>query len=68
MTAAVSTVGETVLIGLLAVLALPAAGLAATRQVTFRADDGHTVNGTLTEAGQRPAAAVVLVPMLGRPR
>ena len=68
MTAAVSTVGGTVLIGLLAVLALPAAGLAATRQVTFRADDGHTVNGTLTEAGQRPAAAVVLVPMLGRPR
>jgi dienelactone hydrolase len=49
-------------------LALPVAGLAATRQVSFRTDDGRTVTGTLTEAGQRPAAAVVLVPMLGRPR
>jgi dienelactone hydrolase len=49
-------------------LALPAAGAAATRQVSFRTDSGQTVNGTLTEASQRPAAAVVLVPMLGRPR
>jgi dienelactone hydrolase len=49
-------------------LTLPTVGLAATRQVSFRADDGHVVAGTVTEANQRPAAAVVLVPMLGRPR
>jgi cephalosporin-C deacetylase-like acetyl esterase len=38
------------------------------RAVTFRAEDGHTVAATLTEASQRPAPAVVLVGMLGRSR
>jgi dienelactone hydrolase len=38
------------------------------RAVTFRADDGHTVTGFLVEANQRPAPAVVLVGMLGRPK
>ncbi len=40
----------------------------AARSVTFRAADGRTVNALLNEASQRPAAAVVLVPMLGRPK
>jgi dienelactone hydrolase len=47
---------------------LPATVRAATRQVSFRAEDGRVVVGTLTDANQRPAPAVVLVPMLGRPR
>ena len=38
------------------------------RQVSFRADDGHMVSAVLTEASQRPAPAVVLVGMLGRPK
>jgi len=38
------------------------------RAVSFRADDGHTVTGMLVEASQRPAPAVVLVGMLGRPK
>ncbi len=37
---------------------------AAGRAVTFRAGDGRTLTGTLTEASLRPAPAVVLVPML----
>ena len=41
---------------------------AAGRVVTFRADDGRTLSGLLMEAAQRPAPAVVLVPMLGRPK
>jgi dienelactone hydrolase len=41
---------------------------AAGRTITFRAADGRTVNALLVEAGQRPAPAVVLVPMLGRTR
>ena len=36
------------------------------KAVSFRADDGRTVNALLFEADQRPAPAVVLVPMLGR--
>jgi len=36
--------------------------------VTFRAEDGRTIDGLLFEADQRPAAAVVLLPMLGRPK
>jgi alpha-beta hydrolase superfamily lysophospholipase len=39
---------------------------AAGRTVSFRADDGRPINGLLVEASQRPASAVVLVPMLGR--
>lgn len=49
-----------------AALAPPAA--AAGRAVSFRAADGRTVAGYLAEAGARPAPAVVLVPMLGRPK
>ncbi len=41
---------------------------AAGRTVTFRAADGRTLSGLLVEADQRPAPAVVLVPMLGRPK
>jgi hypothetical protein len=39
---------------------------AAGRNVAFRADDGRAVSALLMEASQRPAPAVVLVPMLGR--
>lgn len=50
----------------LAVVAIaPPSALAAGRAVTFRAADGRSIGGILTEAGQRPAPAVVLVPMLG---
>jgi len=41
---------------------------AAGRAVLFRSDDGRMVNAVLTEAAQRPAPAVVMVPMLGRPK
>jgi dienelactone hydrolase len=41
---------------------------APSRAVTFRSGDGRTVSGLLAEAAQRPAPAVVLVPMLGRPK
>lgn len=57
--------------GLLIALALLAAGNlaeAAGRVVTFRGDNGRTVAGLLIEASERPAPAVVLVPMLGRPK
>jgi dienelactone hydrolase len=40
--------------------------LAAGRPVSFRTADGRVVNAMISEAGQRPAPAVVLVPMLGR--
>jgi len=45
----------------------PATG-AAGRTITFRTADGRMVNALLVEASQRPAPAVVLVPMLGRNR
>jgi dienelactone hydrolase len=38
------------------------------RTVSFRADDGRTITALIVEADQRPAPAVVLVPMLGRPK
>jgi len=41
---------------------------AAGRNVTFHADDGRTVTGTVFEASRNPAPAVVLVPALGHPR
>ena len=41
---------------------------AAGRIASFRAADGRTLTGLLFEADSRPAAAVVLVPMLGRSR
>jgi alpha-beta hydrolase superfamily lysophospholipase len=39
---------------------------AAGRVIVFRAPDGRMISGLLMEADQRPAPAVVLVPMLGR--
>jgi dienelactone hydrolase len=41
---------------------------AAGRLITFRAADGRMLSGLFMEADLRPAPAVVLVPMLGRPR
>lgn len=41
---------------------------AAGRAITFRAEDGRAISGYLAEAQSRPAPAVVLVPMLGRPK
>ena len=38
------------------------------RVVTFRAPDGRTLNALAMDASARPAPAVVLVPMLGRPK
>jgi len=57
-----------VLGGFGAVLVLVTAPQAAGRAVSFRAVDGRTVNALLMEANTRPAPAVVLVPMLGRPK
>ncbi len=55
---------------LLALVVIVASGepllRAAGRAVSFRASDGRTAAGILNEASQRPAPAVVLVPMLGR--
>lgn len=42
--------------------------LAAGRGVSFRTEDGRTINAVVFEPSQRPAPAVVLVPMLGRPK
>ena len=41
---------------------------AAGRLVTFRADDGRTVNATVFDASHVPAPAIVLVPALGHTR
>jgi dienelactone hydrolase len=38
------------------------------RLVSFRVDGGRTINALVVDANQRPAPAVVLVPMLGRPK
>src|SRR5687768_2556043 len=53
-----------VLLGVVGSLRIEAAG----RAVTFRAFDGRIVNALLTEADARPAPAVVMVGMLGRPK
>lgn len=56
-------------VALVVTLALESQGLrAAARAVSFRTADGRTVQALLNEAAQRPAPAVVLVPMLGRPK
>lgn len=60
------TVRGSMMLAMLAVIGSSAE--AAGRTVTFRAGDGRTLSGLLTEADQRPAPAVVLVPMLGRPK
>jgi hypothetical protein len=36
--------------------------------VSFRSEDGRTTSALVFEPSQRPSAAVVLVPMLGRPK
>jgi dienelactone hydrolase len=41
---------------------------AAGRAVTFRAGDGRAIAGLMFDARERPAPAVVLTPMLGRPK
>jgi dienelactone hydrolase len=41
---------------------------AAGRIVAFRALDGRTLSAFVIDAGSRPSPAVVLVPMLGRPK
>ena len=41
---------------------------AAGREVTLRTADGRTIAGLMFDARERPAPAVVLVPMLGRPK
>jgi len=51
---------------MLVLLARPAT--AAGRIVTFRAEDGRALNALAYEPSQRPSPAVVLVPMLGRPK
>lgn len=58
------------MLGVWVLLAAPGASHAGaqTRGVTFRSEDGHMVSGTLVDANPRPAAAVVLVGMLGRPK
>ena len=48
--------------------AFPTTAHAAGRAVQFRADDGRVLTGLMTEVSQRPSAAVVLVPMLGKPK
>jgi alpha-beta hydrolase superfamily lysophospholipase len=52
----------------LCVLLMPTTGRAAGDVVTFQSAGGRTVTGLLTESNRRPAPAVVLVPMLGRPK
>lgn len=52
----------------LLLLLIPSSVLAAGRGVSFRAEDGRTINAVMFEPAQRPAPAVVLVPMLGRPK
>ncbi len=41
---------------------------AAGRAVSYRAEDGRTITAVVFEPATRPVPAVVLVPMLGRPR
>jgi len=55
-------------VGLLATLVglVPPAS-AAGRAVAFRSEDGRAIAAAVFEPSQRPASAVVLVPMLGRP-
>jgi dienelactone hydrolase len=44
----------------------PQVGAATGHPVVFRADDGRMVNGLIFESDQKPAPAVILVPMYGR--
>jgi len=60
--------GARVKTGVLLFLLIASPVFAAGRGVSFRAEDGRTINATVFEPSQRPAPAVVLVPMLGRPK
>lgn len=53
-----------VLLGVVGSLRVEAAG----RAISFRAFDGRTINALLMEPDARPAPAVVMVGMLGRPK
>jgi dienelactone hydrolase len=55
-------------VGLAGVIALSVTVSAAGRVVSFRAPDGRTIDGLIFEASVRPAPAVVMLPMLGRPK
>jgi len=55
-------------IGVACILLMSRDAEAAGRVVTFRSPSGRTVTGLFTEAEGRPAPAVILVPMLGRPK
>lgn len=56
-------------LGVIVTLAvLPPPARAAGRAVTFRSAEGRTINALAFEPSQRPSPAVVLVPMLGRPK
>ena len=53
----------------LAVMCIPSPPAeAAGRTVTFRGEDGRAMDALAYEPSQRPSPAVVLVPMLGRPK
>lgn len=55
--------------GVVSVLVTAAAPIeAAGRAVSFRTTDGRAMTGLMFDARARPAPAVVLVPMLGRPK
>lgn len=55
-------------LALAAVLAALPVYAAPGRPISFRTADGRTVNAYIAEADVKPSAAVVLVPMLGRPK
>ena len=59
---------RTLVVAAAAVLCLGQPVGAAGRAVSIPLPDGRTMTGLLVEAFARPAPAVVLVPMLGRPR
>jgi dienelactone hydrolase len=61
-------VGAVACAALMQVVAMGGLAHAATSQVTFRTSSGRAVTALLVEAAQGPAPAVVLVPMLGRPK
>jgi len=54
-------------VGLVILVVLVPPAFAAGRAVSFRSEDGRAIAATVFEPSQRPAPAVVLVPMLGRP-
>jgi alpha-beta hydrolase superfamily lysophospholipase len=57
-----------VVLGVTSVVLMSGSAAAASRLVTFQSTSGRTVTGLFTDADRQPAPAVVLVPMLGRPK